>query len=227
MKLLIIEDEELIARPLKSALISMGFAVNWEQDGKEGLRTATINSFDCILLDLNLPGMDGIALAKRLREEKNTTPIIMVTARHQIPDKLVGFSSGADDYISKPFNLKELVARIKAVVRRASENKSLLLSFGEYQLDPEKNLIINNNNGEEIILTTKETSMLEYLSRNLNKPVSTEQLLEHVWDDETNPFTDTVKTHIKTLRQKFDPKKELLKTVRGKGYILVSNNEIP
>jgi DNA-binding response OmpR family regulator len=226
MRILIIEDEDLIAKPLRTALVHLGYAVDWEQNGKSGLQTASTNEFDCILLDLNLPEMDGIEVARNLRNAEINTPIIMVTARHQLPDKLKGFESGADDYISKPFNIKELTARINAIVRRTSENNSLRLTFANFELQSDKNLLINSQSEEETILTTKETALLEYLIRNINNSVSTEELLEHVWDNEINPFTDTVKTHIKTLRLKFDPKKKLLKTIRGKGYMLVSNNEI-
>jgi two-component system copper resistance phosphate regulon response regulator CusR len=226
MRILIIEDEELIAKPLKSALVHLGYAVDWEQTGRRGYQAASENEFDCILLDLNLPEMDGIEIAHNLRNDDIQTPIIMVTARHQLPDKLKGFESGADDYISKPFNIKELTARINAVVRRTSENKSLKLTFANYELIPDKNLLIDCQSAQEILLTTKETALLEYLIRNINNTVSTEMLLEHVWDNEINPFTDTVKTHIKTLRLKFDPHKKLLKTIRGKGYMLLSNNEI-
>lgn len=226
MRILIIEDEDLIAKPLKSALTHLGYAVDWEQTGKSGLHTASTNEFDCILLDLNLPEMDGIAVAKNLRQAEINTPIIMVTARHQLPEKLEGFKSGADDYISKPFNIKELIARINAVVRRSSENKALELKFADFELVSDKNLLISSQSGENINLTTKETALLEYLIRNIDNTVSTEELLEHVWDNEINPFTDTVKTHIKTLRLKFDPNKVLLKTIRGKGYMLVSNNAI-
>lgn len=222
MRILIIEDEELIAKPLRTSLLHLGYAVDWEQNGKSGLQMATTNEFDCILLDLNLPEMDGIDVAQNLRKAEINTPIIMVTARYQIPDKLKGFESGADDYISKPFNIKELTARINAVVRRTSENKSLRLTFNNFELLPDKNLLINSQSEEEIVLTTKETALLEYLIRNINCSVSTEELLEHVWDNEINPFTDTVKTHIKTLRLKFDPKKEILRTIRGRGYMLVS-----
>ena len=223
MRLLLIEDEEDLAKPLIKALSEYGFAVDYSNEGKSGLSKAEINHYDCILLDLNLPGIDGISISNKLRAQNINTPILMVTAKHQIDDKLLGFESGADDYISKPFILKELTARIKAVVRRSSENKTHNLEFLDFKLISDRNTLINTQSGEEIELTTKECSMLEYLIRNINRTISAEELLEHVWDEEANPFSDTIKTHIKTLRKKFDPHKRIIKTIHGKGYMLSSN----
>lgn len=224
MRLLIVEDEPDIALPLKKVLEGRGFAVDIAEYGKKGLAEAQVNDYDCLLLDLNLPEMDGIELAATLRKT-HLTPIIMVTARSQLLNKLEGFQEGADDYVTKPFNLDELVARIKAVIKRHSLNKSTTLSAGNVTLRPEQNVVVLKGDGkrptEKVVeLTTKETAIFEYLLRNRNKIVSAEELLEHVWDAEVNGFSDTVKTHIKTLRSKVDPKKLLIHTVRGKGYIV-------
>jgi len=216
MKILIIEDEENLARPLKKTLEKQGFAVDWAGDGEKGLFFTRKNEYDCILLDLNLPKVDGIELARTLRETPYTVPIIMVTARSQIYDKLEGFDSGADDYITKPFDLKELIARINAVIKRSSVNRVEKLCLGKFELIPDQNIVQAGKSRVE--LSTKETAILEYLIRNKGKIVSTEELLEHVWDSEIDTFTQTVKTHIKTIRQKLDPTKKLIKTVRGKGY---------
>lgn len=220
MRLLLIEDEEDLAKPLIKALSDYGFALDYSNDGKDGLSKAEINQYDCILLDLNLPGIDGISISNKLRAQNINTPILMVTARHQIDDKLIGFEAGADDYISKPFNLKELTARIKAIVRRSSENKTHNLKFLNFELISDRNTLLDTQSGEEIELTTKECSMLEYMVRNKDRTISAEELLEHVWNEEVNPFSDTIKTHIKTLRKKFDKKKKIIKTVHGKGYML-------
>jgi DNA-binding response OmpR family regulator len=222
MKLLIIEDEHDIAIPLKKSLESKGFVVDFVDNGKDGLEEARLNSYDCILLDLNLPGLDGVEIAEELRKDSNTTPIIMITARSQIYDKLKGFETGADDYITKPFNLEELIARINALIKRNSVNKAEDLVCDWINLQAEKNIaIIDSGKGKtEIELSSKETGILEYLLRNKGRTVSTEELLEHVWDSEIDLFTDTVKTHIKTLRKKVDPKKEVIKTIRGKGYLI-------
>ncbi len=223
MKILIVEDEIDIADPLKKILEGRGFAVDIAEDGKIGLSSSEMNDYDCILLDLNLPEIDGIEVAEQLRKIKNT-PIIMVTARSQIENKLEGFSKGADDYVTKPFNIEELVARIKAVIKRKSENKSEKLLCGKFQLIPEQNCAVKfDGDGaeiEKVSLTTKETGILEYLIRNKSRIVSSEELLEHVWNDEVNLFSETIKTHMKTLRIKIDPGKKLIKTIRGKGYII-------
>lgn len=223
MRLIIIEDEKDLALPLKKSLETAGFAVDYAEDGTKGLSLLQSNEYDCILLDLNLPEIDGLSLAKQLRTSQNTTPIIMLTARSQLYNKIEGFDHGADDYITKPFATKELIARIKAVIKRNSINKLEKLTFGNYELIPSQNKVLNHNTDkshEEISLSNKETGILEYLLRNKGNIVSTEEILEHVWDREIDTFTDTIKTHIKTLRQKVDPGKNILKTIRGKGYII-------
>lgn len=223
MRIIIIEDEKDLALPLKKSLETAGFAVDYAQDGKKGLELTHSNDYDCILLDLNLPEIDGLSLARQLRASQNTTPIIMLTARSQLYNKIEGFDHGADDYITKPFALKELVARIKAMIKRNSMNKQEKLTFGKHELIPSQNKVLqHNSNGsqKEISLSNKETGILEYLLRNKGTIVSTEEILEHVWDREIDTFTDTVKTHIKTLRQKIDPGKNILKTIRRKGYVI-------
>lgn len=225
MRILIIEDEKDLVRPLKKFLEDNGFAVDFAYDGKKGLYLAQVNNYDCILLDLNLPKLDGVDLAKQLRKESNITPIIMVTARSQMYDKLNGFDVGADDYVTKPFDLKELLARINAVVKRNSVNKTKSLKFADFELKPSQNKILQYKGSKivkEFELSNKEIGVLEYLIRNKGEIVSTEKILEHVWDREVDMFTDTVKTHIKTLRQKIDPQKKIIKTVRGKGYKIES-----
>lgn len=220
MKILIVEDEIHIARPIKKVLEGEGFLVDYAEDGAEGLEKAAIYSYDLILLDLNLPEVDGISVAKKTRELQDTTPIIMLTARSQVYDKLEGFDSGADDYVTKPFNMGELVARIHAVIKRSSINKDHKLKIAHYELDANTNSIVDQKSLKTIQLSNKEFGILEYLVRNKGTVVSAEKLLEHVWDSEIDMFTETLKTHIKTLRQKVDPKKELIKTIRGKGYIV-------
>mgnify|MGYP005811070349 CR=1 FL=1 len=220
MKVLIIEDEEPLRRTVKKYLEKKSFAVDEAEDGKQALSMIHINSYDCILLDLNLPEIDGISLSKRLKDEGYDIPTIIVTARSQIYDKLEGFDVGADDYITKPFNLSELTARIRAVVKRSSNNKESILKLDNYEVYPERNCVINMKNGEEIILSNKESTLLEYIIRNKGRIVSSEELMEHVWDGDLDSFSQTVKTHIKTLRQKIDKKKKLILTVRGKGYMI-------
>ncbi|MFC1651916.1 response regulator transcription factor, partial [Patescibacteria group bacterium] len=165
MRILIIEDEKDLVKPLKKFLEDKGFAVDFAYDGKKGLYFAQVNNYDCILLDLNLPKLDGVDLAKQLRKESNTTPIIMVTARSQMYDKLNGFGVGADDYITKPFDLKELLARIKSVVKRNSVNKTETLKFANFELKPSQNKVLeykDNKVVKEFELSNKEIGVLEY-----------------------------------------------------------------
>lgn len=220
MKLLLVEDESGLRKPVKYFLEKNNFSVDEAEDGKQALDMIDMNEYDCILLDLNLPEIDGIEVAKRIREMNNLTPIIMETARSQVYDKLKGFDHGADDYITKPFDLKELVARINAVIKRSSLNKEENLKFGDNEVFPEKNIVVNTKTGKEISLSNKEMGILQYLLRNEGNIISAEELLEHVWDREIDMFSETVKTHIKTLRKKVDPKKKYIKTVRGKGYCI-------
>lgn len=216
MHILIIEDEIDIADTLKIYLEKQGYAVDVQYDGNKGFSALKLNQYDCCILDLNLPSKDGMEIIHDIRESGNIIPIIMLTARSQIYDKLDGFKHGADDYITKPFHLAEVVARIEAVIRRFSDNKNYNLYLAEYEILPQQNKVIKNN--QEIELSTKEMRLLEYLIRNQNRIVSAEELLEHVWDNSVDIFSDTVKTHIKTLRKKLDPNKKLIKTVKGKGY---------
>jgi DNA-binding response OmpR family regulator len=218
MRILIVEDEPTLRKLEKNFLEKHSFVVDGVETGKQALSKLEINEYDCILLDLNIPEKDGISVARELREYGNNTPIIMVTARSQIYDKLEGFDSGADDYITKPFDMKELVARINAVIKRSSINQEEILKISDMEIYPEKNLVKDKE--KEIELSNKEMGVLQYLVRNKTKIISSEELLEHVWDSNVDMFTNTVKTHIKTLRKKIDPKKKLIKTVRGKGYVI-------
>lgn len=216
MRILIIEDEADIADTLKIYLEKQGFAVDVKYDGNTGFSTLRLNQYDCCILDLNLPGKDGMEIIHDIREAGNIVPVIMLTARSQIYDKLDGFKHGADDYITKPFHLAEVLARIEAVIRRFSDNKNHSLYLEEYEVIPAQNRVIRGDNIIE--LSTKEMRLLEYLIRNKNRIIPAEELLEHVWDDSVDMFSDTVKTHIKTLRKKIDPNKTIIKTVKGKGY---------
>jgi DNA-binding response OmpR family regulator len=218
MKLLIVEDEPTLRKLEENFLERKGFVVEGVDNGKEALSKVEIEDYDCILLDLNLPEIDGITVAKKIRESDNKTPIIMVTARSQIYDKLEGFDNGADDYITKPFDMKELVARVNSLIKRSNINQEELLKVDNIEIYPERNIVIRDE--QEVEISNKEMGVLQYLVRNKGKIISSEQLLEHVWDSNIDMFTDTVKTHIKTLRKKIDPKKKIIKTVRGKGYVV-------
>jgi DNA-binding response OmpR family regulator len=217
MKILIVEDQNELRTLVKNFLGDYGYVVDEAEDGEEGYHKINMNSYDCLILDLNLPKLDGMEIAKKVREEGKNVPIIMLTARSEIYDKIEGFDNGADDYITKPFDMKELLARVEAVLRRTQKEQTLVLKFREYEVFPKENLV--KTEGEEIQLTNKEMGILEYLLHKKGEIVSAEELLEHVWDSEVDMFSDTVKTHIKTLRKKLDPKKKYIQTVRGKGYM--------
>ncbi|HRY22549.1 MAG TPA: response regulator transcription factor [Candidatus Dojkabacteria bacterium] len=217
MKILVIEDQNELRKLVKNFLEDYGYVVDEAEDGEEGYHKINMNSYDCLILDLNLPKLDGIEIARRVREEGKSVPIIMLTARSEIYDKIEGFDNGADDYITKPFDMKELLARVEAVLRRSQKDQELDMKFKEYEVFPKENLLRKDK--EEIQLTNKEMGVLEYLLHNKGEIVSAEELLEHVWDSEVDMFSDTVKTHIKTLRKKLDPKKKYLQTIRGKGYM--------
>ncbi len=219
MKILFIEDEEDIAYPIISLLKEQNYEVDYKTDGQEGLQNALVNEYSCIVLDLNLPNIDGLNILQKIRSEDIDTPILILSARAQLVNKLEGFNLGVDDYVTKPFNMEELLARIDALIRRSSLNKSIKLKFGENILIPNKNMVQSSSG--PVYLSNKETALLEYLIRNKFEIVSAEELLEHVWNSEIDTFTDTVRTTIKTLRQKIDAKKKYIKTFRGKGYMLV------
>lgn len=223
MKILFIEDEEDIAFPIISLLKEQNYVVDYFKEGKEGLQYALVNDYSCMILDLNLPGINGMNILKRIRSNEIETPILILSARAQLINKLEGFNLGVDDYVTKPFNMEELLARIDALIRRSSLNKNIKLKFGDKTLFPKKNMVKSPSG--LIFLSNKETALLEYLIRNKLEIISAEELLEHVWDSEINTFTDTVRTTIKTLRQKIDGDKKYIKTFRGKGYMLVDNDD--
>lgn len=218
MRLLLVEDETAILEPLKKGLMKRNFAIDTAEDGKTGYELATINTYDCIILDLNLPELDGIEVAKKLRQNNNNTPILMLTARARQKDILEGFISGTDDYLVKPFDFQELVYRINALIKRNIGNKNDIISVKDIEVDT---LGLTVKKAEKIVqLNAKEYGILEYLIRNKGKMVSQEELIEHVWNESLDIFSQTVRTNIKTLRKKVDPTKEIIKTFKGKGYII-------
>ncbi len=190
MKILYIEDETAIAKPVKRVLEAKGFIVDYFDNGEEGLKNALVNMYSCILLDLNLPGVDGFSIAKKLKIEKISTPVIIITARSNIESKLTGFDLGADDYITKPFEIEELIARINLRIRKSFLNQSENLHIGKAVFDPKKNLVKYKN--KSITLSNKESAILELIIRKNNEPVSAYQMLELLWDTNADLETDTV-----------------------------------
>lgn len=218
-KILIIEDEKNISSFVKMELEFEGYSTVVEEDGKKGLDTAIENDFDLILLDLMLPSLNGLEICRRLKREKNT-PIIMLSARDSVMDKVSGLQTGADDYIAKPFAIEELLARIQVVFRRESINDSQVIIFKDIAIDQEARIVRRNN--EELNLTNKEYELLLYLMKNKGKVVSRYTLLENIWGYDYEPETNVVDVYIRYLRNKLnnEDKEEYIQTVRSVGYVM-------
>lgn len=220
MRILVVEDEEPIATAIERGLIKLGYAVDIAYDGAEALEKAGVNNYDVVCLDLNLPRIDGVEVCRRLREDRYGGGIIMLTARSSIRERIEGLDQGADDYLVKPFAFSELAARIRAITRREGSLREPVINTRGLELDPNTNRA--RRNGTEIHLTPKEFALLYYLARNEGRAVPQEELLEHIWDEHANPFTQTVKVHMNNLRRKLNEGfgEQLIETIRGKGYVL-------
>ena len=216
MRVLVIEDEHKIANAIKKGLEQESFAVDTVYDGDSGFDLASTESYDAIILDLMLPGKDGMVICKELRDEGNHTPILILTARGELNDKVEGLNSGADDYLVKPFAFAELLARVKALIRRPHDNFVSKLEAEDLTLDPTTYEV--KRKGREIPLSRKEFALLEYLLRNKGKVVTKNQIIQSVWDYEAEILPNTVEVFIGYLRNKIG--KGLIKTVRGFGYKL-------
>ncbi len=225
MKVLVVEDEQKVANFLQKGLREEQFVVDVAYDGLEGETMALENEYDLILLDVMLPGKDGVAILETLRARKIEVPIIMLTAKDMVVDKLKGFEAGCDDYIPKPFSFEELLARIRAVLRRHSGAGTNVLNFADLTLDLISHKVIRG--GKEIELTAKEYSLMEYLMRNPNRVLTRTMITQHVWDYNFDSFTNVIDVYVNYLRNKVDrgfPQK-LIHTVRGVGYILKESNK--
>lgn len=220
MKVLIVEDEHRIATTIKKGLEQERFVVDVAFDGEDGFDLASTEEYDVIVLDLMLPGMNGIAICKELRKAYNHTPVLMLTAKGQTQDKVHGFDVGADDYLTKPFAFEELLARIKALSRRPKSQTPEVLKVDNLTLDTHSYEV--HREGIDISLSHKEFTLLEYLMRNASRVLNKEQIISHVWDYDADILPNTVEVYIKNLRNKIDdpfPKnKPLIHTIRGFGY---------
>jgi len=222
MRILIVEDEHRIANMIKKGLEQERFAVDVTYSGHDGFDLASTEDYDLIILDLLLPGMPGLEICKKLRNKDIHTPILMLTAKGQIQDKVEGLNSGADDYVTKPFSFEELLARIRALIRRPKNSLTaklqvagLVMDLGTFEVYRDQK-IVN--------LSSKEFSLLEYLIRNKNKILTKDQIISHVWNYDADILPNTVEVYIRNLRNKIDlpfkNKKPLIHTVRGFGYKL-------
>jgi len=222
MRILVVEDEHKIANALKKGLEQESYAVDVCYTGQDGLDMAETEEYDLLILDLMLPEVDGITITKTLREHKNHTSILILTAKGDISEKIVGLDSGADDYLTKPFSFEELLARVRALSRRPRTVLSSTLTVGDLSLDPATFEV--KRGSQEITLSSKEFSLLEYLMRNSGKIVSKDKIINHVWDYDSDVLPNTVEVYIKYLRNKIDKpfprSKPLIQTVRGFGYKL-------
>ena len=221
MRILVVEDEHKIANSIKKGLEQEAMAVDVAYDGTGGYDMAAVEEYDVIVLDLMLPGMDGIEICKKLREKENIhTPILMLTAKGQLNDKVEGLNAGADDYLVKPFAFEELLARIKALTRRPKNGLGTTLTVGDLSLNTLTYEV--RRSGKHIQLSKKEFALLEYLLRNPGKIITKDQIINHVWDYDADVLPNTVEVYIGYLRDKIDkPSKgsqPLIQTVRGFGY---------
>lgn len=222
MRLLIIEDDHHIAQALKKGLEQERFTVDLAFTGTEGFDLASTEDYDLIICDLMLPGLDGLTITKQLREKHNHTPILMLTAKGRVSDKVSGFEGGADDYVTKPFSFEELLARVRALVRRPKEMTAEKLTCADLTLHTKTFDVYRGK--VKIELSNKEFALLEYLMRHAKEICTKESLISHVWDYDADILPNTVEVYIKNLRNKIDvpfgKSKPLLQTVRGFGYRL-------
>lgn len=221
MRILVVEDEHKIARALKRALEQESYAVDVSYDGDDGYAMATTEPYDAMVIDRMLPGnYDGLGIVTAMREQNIHTPVLLLTAMAEVSDRTKGLDSGADDYLVKPFALEELLARVRALLRRPSTQHSPILTAGDLTLDPVTFSVTRG--GKDIQLTSKEFGLLEFMMRNQDRPLSKDTIISHVWDYDADILPNTVEVYIKYLRGKIDKpfKKPLIHTVRGFGYKL-------
>lgn len=219
MRILVIEDEHKIAASIKKGLEQESFAVDTAFDGTSGFDLASTEEYDCIILDRMLPEMDGIEICKKLRSNKIHTPVLMLTAKGQLHDRVEGLDSGADDYLLKPFAFEELLARIRALVRRPKETLSSAYVVGELVLNTKTHEV--SRSGKEIRLSSKEFALLSYLMRHKGQILTKDQIMHHVWDYQSDILPNTIEVYMGYLRNKIDKPfagKPLIQTLRGFGY---------
>ena len=220
MRILLVEDEQRLSNSIKKGLIEEGYAVDQAFDGEEGKFLAESESYDSIILDLMLPKLDGVKVCEQLRQEGIKTPVLMLTAKSRIEEKVTGLNAGADDYLAKPFAFEELKARIQALLRRGYQQPEPLLQVADLVVDNSRHLV--KRSGKEIKLTPKEFAILEYLLRHKGELVTRTQITEHVWDYNFDSMSNVVDVFINNLRKKVDADSatKLIQTIHGVGYKL-------
>ena len=220
MRILIVEDEKKLSAIIERGLQAEGFAVDTAFDGSAALEQASSFAYDLILLDIQLPGLSGTDVLRRVREKNRTVPILILTARDAVQDKVVHFEAGADDYLTKPFSFAELLVRVKALLRRGPEQREDQMQVGDLAIDRLGRLV--RRAGKRVDLSAKEYALLEYLAINRGRVLSRAMIIEHVWDQSFEGLTNIVDVYIRQLRAKIDDPHDakLIRTVRGVGYAL-------
>lgn len=221
MKVLVVDDEVRIARAIKQGLEQDGYVVDLAHDGEDGYNAASADEYDVIVLDVMMPEMNGFDVAKKLREDGNRAPILMLTAKDQSRDVVMGLDSGADDYLAKPFSFEVLSARIRALMRRPRDVIDAVLTVRDLEMDVANHVV--RRSGKEIKLSNKEFGILEYLLRNKNRILSKTNIMTHVWDFDADILPNNVEVFINYLRGKIDKPfagEPLIQTVRGFGYVI-------
>jgi len=223
VRLLVVEDDPKLARVIARGLREVAYAVDVSGDGHDAVVQAAVNSYDAIVLDVMLPGMDGLAVCRELRARGLKVPILMLTARDAIADRIGGLDTGADDYLTKPFDFGELLARLRALLRRPEVLQPMQIRIADLEIDVHAHAVTRG--GASISLTSKEYSLLELLARHAGQIVSRADIVAHVWDDNHDPFTNAVEVYVNRLRGKIDcePWRPLIHTRRGAGYILMES----